>query len=172
MHGEGHRRRCPSCGQSVTHMRDVLGNCELRGPRQITSSNIDRIFDDNGSRFLMIEEKGPEEKIPAGQGRLLRSLSALPGVDVWGVRGTPQELTVSRITPERSIVIFRGDLTAYQQAVGAWYDVVPPSRWDSVLDGLADAPYEPPPWCPPALWEAFDASLTAVLSHRSREQAA
>lgn len=122
MHGQGHRRNCPSCGQSVTHLRDVLANCELRGPREITSSNVDRIFDDGGKRFLVIEEKNWNEPVAADQIRMLRALASVPRFDVWGVRGDPDDLTISRILPNRTVGIAAGEFDIYQAAVDAWFE--------------------------------------------------
>lgn len=179
MHGEGHRRRCPNCGQSVTHMRDVLCNLELRGPRKITSANIDRIFDDAGRRFLMIEEKNPGEKLSTAQFTLLKRLAGLPNVDVWGARGTPESVVVKKVLADGSTRnLCAGNFDVYQQAVSRWFsearqfgqpaEVLPVER---VLDGLQWEPYTAPEWCPPELWIAFDRALTAVLEQRDRKAA-
>ena len=174
-HGNGHRRRCPDCGQSVEHMRDHLPNRELRGPRQITSSNIDRIFDDGGQRFLMIEEKAPAEPVSAGQTRLLRALAAVPQVTVWGVRGTPDNLTVTAIRPgSTETIVESGSFDTYQQQVDQWFRVdscVLP--WDKLLESLKGMPWTAPAWCPPDVWDALDKALVAVLreSHRAKQVA-
>jgi hypothetical protein len=119
MHGEGHRRK-PVPG-------DLLGNLELRGPRNITSSNIDRIFDDGGRRFLVIEEKNEGEDAPEGQRKLLRALSQLPNVTVWVVRGTPWELSVKELVNGSLRWIAKGDWEDYQSAVHEWFGVRPPT---------------------------------------------
>lgn len=122
MHGEGHRRSCPTCGQAVTHVRDVLGNRELRGPRNITSSNLDRIFDDHGCRFLIVEEKQPgEPACSSGQRSLLVSLSKLPMFTVWGARGTPDDLTLFTVEGGLFVPSAKGDFDVYQAAVLDWF---------------------------------------------------
>lgn len=175
MHGEGHRRRCPSCSQQVSHLPDVLGHRELQGPRQITSANVDRIFDDAGRRFLVIEEKQPSEAIKAGQLRLLKNLAALPTIEVWGVRGTPESLRVTRLGNDPAVLVEDGGtFEDYQRVVSDWFGspVAAPSPWNEILDGLAGAAYSPPAWCPSDVWAAFDTALTAVLTQRSIRKAA
>ena len=166
MHGNGHRRCCPTCGQSVVAFRDVLANRELQGPRQITSSDIDRIFDDRG-RFLMIEEKNPGEQALTGQKRLLAALAGLPEVDVWGVRGNPDDLTVWQITPTGSQVLLAGvGFSSYQALVSDWFRSprTVAVRWLDVLAG--GMPMVAPEWCPPPVWQALDVAVVAVLRHR------
>lgn len=119
----GGRRRCPECGQPVAHIPDVLSHRELRGPRQITSSNVDRAFDNNG-HILFIEEKHPREEVPAGQAWLLRSLARPKSTTVWLARGVPDNLLVWRVghtQPGDSVVFEGGDFDDYQAAVSAWY---------------------------------------------------
>jgi hypothetical protein len=155
-------------------MRDHLPNRELRGPRQITSSNIDRIFDDSGQRFLMIEEKAPGEAVSAGQMRLLRALAALPQVTVWGVRGTPDNLTITDIQPgSTNTFVESADFGTYQQQVDQWFrcdsDVIP---WGKLLEALKGMPWTAPSWCPAEDWDALDKALAAVLRHQNRKAAA
>ena len=138
MWGEGHRRNCPGCGQNVEHMRDVLGNRELRGPRNITSANVDRIFDDNGQRFLIIEEKNPHEKCSEGQRALLRALSRLNHVTVWFTQGTPDNLTVYEIRGDTRRRISTGTIDDYQHLVDAWFA----SPIDNLEEDIADLE-----WC-------------------------
>src|SRR5690606_17854997 len=170
---EGHRRRCPTCGQSVVRMRDVLANREIRGPRNITSSNVDRIFDDDGRRFLVIEEKQPGEQIKAGQRRLLANLARLPQVDVWGVRGTPRSLSIKAHRPGVGWVpvLREGDVAAYEQCVHAWY-AAERDDWRHALDLLSEVPVTSPAWCPDDLWSEFESALTKVLALRPQEDAA
>jgi hypothetical protein len=171
MHGEGERRRCPHCHQNMSNdTPDSLSNRELRGPREITSSDIDRVFDDAGRRFLFVEEKAPNEHVPRGQDRMLRALAALPHVDVWGVRGTPDRLRIVPITPTGADAsrVIEGDFDAYQRAVLTWF-TRPISEHNSewMLDELSGVPFTAPEWCPPETWQEFDRLLTAVLSVRS-----
>jgi len=143
-------------------MRDVLANRELRGPRSITSSNIDRIFDDNGKRTLFIEEKNEGEAIADGHKRLLRAMATKQGFTVWLVRGDPNRLRVDRLTAESTLqFVAGGDLSAYQAAVTEWYasPEVDPPGW---LDVLAEAPFTAPAGFDPALWHAFDVALTRL----------
>lgn len=158
MHGEGARRVCPTCGQPTPEgLRDSLSVRELRGPREITSSNIDRCFDDAGRRFLFIEEKNNLEQIRDGQRRMLRSLARLPTVDVWGVQGTPNELAIYKINSDGSRVVDRGDWGTYQAAVNDWFDASTPApEWERALFALVEAPFEPPAWCSSTTWRAFD----------------
>lgn len=124
MHGEGHRRNCPECGQSVAHLRGaVLAFKELRGPRNITSSDVDRIFDDGGRRFLVIEEKTENERpISHGQKQLLSALARLPMFTVWLARGTPERLSVYDWASDDPAP-FLQDITfdQYQEAVAQWF---------------------------------------------------
>jgi hypothetical protein len=148
-------------------MRDVLATHELRGPREITSSNVDRAFDDNGQRFLLIEEKNPDEAVARGQQILLRRLATLPTVDVWFVRGNPDRLSVWKVAPEGSTRLCDGDMGAYQRQVLAWFaQPIDGMAWDRVLAPLASMPYEPPAWCPPEVWLALDLAIVATLQHR------
>jgi hypothetical protein len=150
-------------------MRDVLGNRELRGPRQITSANIDRIFDDHGRRFLVIEEKGPDEKVGDGQALLLRNLAGLPAVDVWGVRGTPDDLRVTQVFSNGGTLhLASGDWSVYQRAVDDWFASDLDPSWEQALVALAEVPYDPPAWCPRETWTALDEALTAACVHRAR----
>lgn len=169
MHGNGARRNCPECGQRVGHITDKLSHRELRGPRQITSSNIDRIFDDEGRRMLLIEEKQPNEPVPGGQWALLRALGKIPEITVWGVRGTPDSL---RITDLVSLeVLAEGNWDTYQQAVTDWFKSPRPAPRDW-LATLAEAPFDAPAWCSPDVWRDFDKALTQVLSQRSLRESA
>ena len=120
MHGDGSRRVCPECGQGVAHISDQLSHRELRGPRNITSSNPDRIFDDNG-RLLFIEEKRADEpNAKKGQLRLLLSLAEYH--DVWAAKGEPNNLTLWKVHPEgRYETIGQGDFGWYQERVLDWF---------------------------------------------------
>lgn len=103
MYGDGHRRTCPCCGREVLHDNSRLSNLELRGPRNITSTNLDRLFDDSGKRFLIVEEKRPGEAYPGGQRKALIALAHLtPLLEVWVAEGTPEQLQVYRLVPVRS----------------------------------------------------------------------
>lgn len=147
----------------MEHMRDVLGNNEVRGPRNITSSNVDRIFDDAGKRFLIIEEKNPGEQIKEGQRRLLANLAKLPRVDVWGVRGTPDALTVNALTPTGFERTAEGDFDTYQRCVHAWF-AAEHDDLTHALDVLGPLPYTAPNWCPPEVWARFDMALSEVMA--------
>lgn len=57
-------------------------------------SDIDAIIEHHG-RFLVIENKRPDEEIPLGQLITLRALAALPQFTVWVVRGNPPDDIVS-----------------------------------------------------------------------------
>ena len=120
MHGEGDRRYCPSCGQSVLHISDMLSHRELRGPRNITSSNIDRVFDDRG-RFLFIEEKRDGETMSKGQMLMLQALSRRH--DVWVVKGTPEALYVYTVHSDGLDLLEMGDWSLYQRMVDDWFRV-------------------------------------------------
>lgn len=169
MHGEGHRRNCPQCGQSVLHMREVLANVEVRGPRNITSSNVDRIYDDDGKRFLIIEEKNPGEQVRKGQQRLLANFARLPRVDVWGVRGTPDDLNIKRFVPTGGWTQHAtGDVSTYEHCVHAWF-AASADDWGHALDVLGEVAYEPPAWCPPEIWREFDTALTKVMALHARK---
>lgn len=165
-HGGGDRRVCHECGQPVPSASNHISHRELRGPRQITSSNVDRIFDDRGLRFLIIEEKQQNERLSHGQTQLLKSLAQLPTVDVWGVRGTPDSLTVKQITPDGSTTIATGNFTDYQAAVSSWFGSPLPDPWECELWEAGELPFEAPSWCPPDVWHAFDLALTAVRKAR------
>lgn len=117
------RRVCPECGQSVRGLKDSLSHRELRGPRNITSTNMDRLFDDGGKRFLVIEEKRPTEKIPGGQHACLAALSKLPMFTVWLARGTPDELTLTDFHPSAPSEPFaeRIPFETYQAYVDQWF---------------------------------------------------
>ena len=119
MGGEGHRRKCPTCGQDVTHIDDTLSHRELNGPRNITSSNIDRMFDDNG-RILFIEEKNMLEQMPNGQKRALKALSNQ--VDVWVVIGSPDALIIYEIDKGDISDGIEGNWDYYQNAVYNWFN--------------------------------------------------
>ena len=171
MHGNGHRRCCPTCGQSVVAFRDVLANRELQGPRQITSSDIDRIFDDRG-RFLMIEEKNPGEQALTGQKRLLAALAGLPGGRRLGGAGQPRRPDLGLATRSRprgaryclpasgSPVIRRWSVTgsAPRGPCGC------PVACDVLAGGMPMV--VAPEWCPPPVWQALDVAVVAVLRHR------
>lgn len=124
MHGNGHRTHCHECGQPVDHL-DRLAHLrwvELRGPRNITSSDLDRIFDDRGQRFLVVEEKRPNEVVPPGQKRMLYALADTPGFTVFGVVGTPEALTVWELRPNGTRRwITDGTVAEYQAAVMDWF---------------------------------------------------
>lgn len=110
----------------MSHITDVLSHRELRGPRNITSSNVDRMFDNNG-RVLLIEEKGPNEIVSEGQKIALQALANLPAATVWLVRGTPDALRVDRVRPRREgyeVLLDVGDWEAYQRLVGRWFGIV------------------------------------------------
>ncbi len=120
-HGSGHRGVCPTCGQSVTHITDILSHRELRGPRNITSSNIDRLYDDGRTgRMLGIEEKNPGEPVPDGQNQALHAL-AVRFDDVWLVVGTPDDLTISESVEGGWTELGSGDWGYYQDSVLDWY---------------------------------------------------
>lgn len=174
MHGEGHRRRCPECGQEVAHITDTLSHRELRGPRNITSSNLDRFFDDNGRRFLAIEEKAPNEDISKGQGLMLRHLACVPMVDVWFVKGDPSELTVRRVTPPGSPLeaVASGDFATYQNAVADWFNSRPAPLAERQLAAWEGSQFDAPAWCPDDEWRAFDAALTRVVARRAASREA
>ncbi len=91
MHGEGSRRVCPECGQSVIGI-DLPTHRELRGPRNITTTNIDRAIDDKGRRFLFMEHKRPDESMPDGQKRFLFGLARQPNTTVWVTSGDTDQL--------------------------------------------------------------------------------
>lgn len=172
MHGDGHLRKCRMCGGDVAERDDVLAFMELRGPRNITSSNVDRIYDDGGKRFLIIEEKQPGEALKAGQRKLLVNLASLPRVDVWGVRGTPDDLRITHFRPGTGWVqIAAGDKATYERCVHAWF-AAETHRWDHALHVLAEVPYEAPAWCPEDLWREFEATLTKVLTLHANRPAA
>ena len=121
MHGTGHRQVCPTCGQSVTHITDTLSHRELRGPRNITSSNIDRLYDDGRTgRMLGIEEKNPGEAIPDGQNKALHALADRFD-DVWVVIGTPDDLTIYESVEGNWTMLGRGDWGYYQDSIFDWY---------------------------------------------------
>lgn len=123
MWGEGRRRTCPECGQSVTHIADSLSHRELRGPRNITSSNVDRIFDDGGQRFLIIEEKKPNERVSHGQRQMLTALSRIPSVDVWLARGTTERIDLSDVADGNPWPFLQGiNFDGYQKAVANWFE--------------------------------------------------
>lgn len=122
MYGDGIRRNCPTCGQDVRHITDILSHRELRGPRNITSANLDRIFDDGGRRFLVIEEKTSAEKLlSSGQRGLLLALARLPMFTVWFARGTPQSLELFDFGSDQPWPFLEGDFTQYQNAVSRWF---------------------------------------------------
>lgn len=103
----------------VENMRHVLSNLELRGPRNITSSNIDRCFDDNG-RFLFVEEKNDRESMPNGQRRMLLTLSHQH--DVWIVKGSPDRLKIWTLQDGEHAVLAEGSMSTYQSAVFSWFE--------------------------------------------------
>lgn len=155
-------------------MRDHLSVQELRGPRNITSSNVDRIFDDNGQRFLIIEEKGSSEKVAKGQTRLLRNLAASEQITVWGVRGTPDELEVWRLTADGKQLVAAGNWDDYQRAVMEWFtgdrgDDEPSNdlnivdrQWEDVVRIITEAPFEKPSWMTDethGLWDGYTTRL-------------
>lgn len=119
MYGQGHRRICPECGQSVAHDDNGVSHRELQGPRNITSSNIDRVFDDDG-RLLFIEEKHWGEPATNGQRRLLAALAEEH--TVWLVRGEPENLEVWSISGGRRRADGEYILRGKQEVVGAFED--------------------------------------------------
>ena len=123
MHGQGFRRKCPECGQDVSHIKDRLSHRELQGPRNISSTNVDRLFDDNGNRFLYIEEKNTREaSISKGQLRALRALSNYPENEVWIVKGNPSRLSVYQLNgADHAALITGGTWIEYQQLVFDWF---------------------------------------------------
>jgi len=159
MHGEGDRRTCPTCQQPVDHIPNHISNRELRGPRQITSSNIDRVLDDHG-RFLFIEEKHEDETVPKGQGRMLRALSYHH--DVWLVRGNPERLRIWQIICGNTAILADGDYTTYQKAVLRWFANPPAPGTARDWLQLLEVPYTAPDGIPKADWDAFDTALTTV----------
>lgn len=153
-------------------MRDVLANQEIRGPRNITSSNVDRVYDDAGKRFLVIEEKQPGEALRAGQQKLLVGLASLPNVDVWGVRGTPDDLSIKHFRPSVGWVhVGAGDVATYERCVHAWF-AAETHAWSHALDLLGEVPFDAPPWCPTDVWQTFEAALTKVMALYARSPAA
>lgn len=116
MHGQGTLRKCicggddPACSQHL----------ELRGPRNITSSNIDRCFDDGGKRFLFIEHKHENEAIPGGQSFMLKALARLPQMTVWITKGSPDRLVIYEIGTGAAPVV--GDWSTLQAKADAWFD--------------------------------------------------
>lgn len=169
MHGEGHLRKCRECGADVRGRNDVLAFLELRGPRNITSSNVDRIFDDGGKRFLIIEEKQPGEKLKAGQHKLLANLARLPLVDVWGVKGTPDSLAVSHYRSDTGTWerIGEGDMRTYERCVHAWF-AAETGEAEHALDVLSELPHKPPAGCAPELWDQLDKTLVAIHKQLKR----
>jgi len=111
MHGHGNLRRCLCGGTDPT----CLTHLELRGPRNITSANIDRILDDHGHRFLYIEEKRPNEGMTEGQKALLRNLARQRRNTVWIVTGTPDELSVQMLGNKTN-----GQVTMGTTVYGNW----------------------------------------------------
>ena len=114
---------CSECGSDVSNRDDKIGFLELRGPRSITSSNLDRIFDDGGRRFLVVEEKEFGESLGAGQRALLYALARLREVTVLLVEGTPDELQVLMLCPPDPGVrlLAEGGFAEYQRIIDAWY---------------------------------------------------
>lgn len=125
MHGDGARRVCSECGTPVSPGSTYISHRELRGPRNITSSNIDRVFDDHGNRVLFIEEKSLREasSITAGQKGLLYSLARIPNAETWVAIGDVSEVTVYRLHGRgpSDQLLHRGCWEAYQDLVEKWY---------------------------------------------------
>lgn len=119
---KGDRRICPTCRQEVgPHITpDHLSCYGINGPRGISSSNVDRIFDDDGRRFLLIEEKWPDEGIPRGQGKLLLGLAKLPQWTVWLVKGTPESVAVMDIAQRRWLLEGQ-PFSSYENLVNDWF---------------------------------------------------
>lgn len=122
MWGRGLRRKCSECGHLLDGSLIDPQRRELRGPREITSSNIDCVLDDGGRRFLFIEFKRRDEPMSYGQERLLKALARLNEVTVWVVRGTSSRLDASVWDGDEVRVFLRhrgfGDL---QKAVFRWF---------------------------------------------------
>lgn len=174
MHGEGQRRKCPECGQSVTHIEDNISHRELRGPRNITSSNGDRLFDDGGRRFLFIEEKHTNEP-PASRGQkgLLQGLASQPNFTVWACKGVPSRLTLFHVLPHGEGFTVIGedkDFDWYQEQVYEWFaqPATPPATM-ATLAALKTLPFGRPPDIPDELdWAVIDKHITGIAMSLSR----
>lgn len=167
MHGRGDRRICGECNQPVKPemVPDLLGYRELRGPRNITSSNIDRAFDDDGQRCLVIEEKRENEDLSDAQLGMLRSFACRSEVEVWLVLGNPDRLEVQRVYPDgKRVVIASGDFAAYQSAVWDWFEQPAPDLWDRLHTFRLTLIAAGPDWCPA---DAYDAMLDAIKAFES-----
>lgn len=174
MYRAGRRTQCPTCHQPVPD-GDWLRLLELRGPRGITSSDIDRIFDDWGKRWLVVEEKGANEEPKFGQRWMLQGLASIPQVTVLLVRGDAHLLCVARLMADGTYrELGTGDETHYQRIVTAWYDdqletpeppTIPDLPWEDLeLPGMP-APL-PRRECPPRQYE--DLVLPTVGTWKDR----
>lgn len=124
MYGQGARKVCSECHRPLSAPDpNNLSHRELRGPRNITAANIDRIFDDGGRKFLVIEEKRPNEpKLSPGQNGLLLALARVPMFTVWLARGTPQALDLFDYgSDDPWPFLDQVDFTRYQQEVSRWF---------------------------------------------------
>lgn len=103
MTGDAPLRKCPTCGgawpdDNAHSLRrlDFLDHL----PRGVTPTNIDALMhSDTGGvdRFLIIETKQEGEPIKFGQERAYRALASLPGVAVYVLRGTRDNIRVQRV---------------------------------------------------------------------------
>jgi hypothetical protein len=119
----GKRRICPECRQDVSHLDDMISHVPLLGPRNISSSNIDRAFDNDG-KLLVFEEKHTDETLPLGQKRMYRSFAMKPGCTAGLARGTASRMDISVWKPGDTdpTYVGTGDHDYYQHLVSRWFD--------------------------------------------------
>lgn len=126
---KGRKRLCDACHQPLPQdfYDKHLSSNPVTGPRNITSGNIDRVFqDDRQNRFLFIEEKDTNEReMGPGQWYMLAALAQLPGVETWVVKGS----VTDSIAAYRFDTWYRiehlpdiRDYGSYQNAVHRWYE--------------------------------------------------
>ncbi len=82
-------RGCPTCGTKVSEV--ALGPRDYRWvssklPGKVAPMDIDFALERN-NKFLFAEMKPENGRIGIGQGRTLRALATLPGVEVWKMYG-------------------------------------------------------------------------------------